>query len=1188
MGWQRYVSIALLLVIASSMALPLSLGESSRIYANPSGVVNISSAHVELEIPPGGIYAVRVDPTRGVVEPGGVPSIPLPPVALEALNATPQWIRPLLERQFELLMRSELSVEGSSTVSIGDVNGDGLPDLAVGSSSGLVRIYLNVGSRESPLFKLFTTINVSRDLGIEPGYVAPALGDLDGDGLVDIVVGLSDGFLVFYRNKGTASNPIWVLDKGYLEGVKVGGYATPFIYDVNNDGVEDLVIGSLEGLVYCFINNGTRGSPSWVSVQQYFPAWIEDWGDGRGPHYEGVWVGNYSKPAVFKLGGTLYLVIGNSNGELYLFKSTGSTGYPAWSNLGKLEVSVSSYAAPAVGDINGDNLPDLLIGAGDGKVYISVNFGSPLYPGFTSWPSQAEKYLLANWFWGPAYYPTLDILETIDIDTSYVEHYAQLILNTSKPYIDEVAYAIAVDRPSNLRALADRNASYLYVLNAESIYDIAKNLSYVKISEHDDYTTLMYRTENGWEELPRDIYYKYLVAFNRYLLTPFAWPSRYNGQFYRTFLPYDKTYGVSLIERVSNASTLREAAYLADYWLRVDIGAYWHPGKRGKPPGWYNIYMHLNDTEWSILCGEFSIIYEAAARAVLIPTIVVVDMAEDHQFNNFWYNGTWHHVDASSGSSGVNGSWIEYFDPPRGLGGWYSKIGFSYPIEWEEDGMYDPPWRSTVPYAPEDKLANLTFRVVDIDGRPIDGARVEVWSHWPIESGYDTAPYIAGFVFTDMNGEAHFNMLGLGRTNNFTVIVTSRIGSTMFEIHLEKGGVYSFNVTIPGRLPFVALPGSATTPGSSSMYVNVSLSVVKGEQNPPSWIHTLYVNYGYKYYVEFSSGVWVDLFILGRSDYEKLLSNTPFNTYASLLETTSASLVNLPVDQELYIVVSNRRSITTWVQVSLDVSLGKDTVAPATTILSPANGTVVNKNSVEVVVSSPSPDVAYYELSVDGSPYVRFNGTYLLSGLSDGVHTVTVRAVDISGNTGDPSNVTIIVDTTPPVIVVDNIGDGYLTFEKTLTVTGKAVDATEAWLNGEKLSLGSDGSFSASVNLSEGLNTLVFKAVDGAGNVAEKTIRVYYYPMIATKSDIDTVISQLGSLGQSIQGRLGEINSTLSTLITGSTDSLGRAIGNVSSIEEDILAKVEASYPLSYTAIGINTVILLLAIVLLILLLKKK
>jgi len=32
------------------MILPLSLGESSRIYTNPSGVVNVSSAHVELDV----------------------------------------------------------------------------------------------------------------------------------------------------------------------------------------------------------------------------------------------------------------------------------------------------------------------------------------------------------------------------------------------------------------------------------------------------------------------------------------------------------------------------------------------------------------------------------------------------------------------------------------------------------------------------------------------------------------------------------------------------------------------------------------------------------------------------------------------------------------------------------------------------------------------------------------------------------------------------------------------------------------------------------------------------------------------------------------------------------------------------------------------------------------------------------
>jgi hypothetical protein len=1172
-----YTIILIFVLVISMVSTPLTLSTK---YANPSGLSTISSKTINVEIPPGTYYVVKVNPLTNKIVPEQISKPKLPSIAYEALEKVPSWIRPLLERQFYLLLQGDLEVPGNSTISLADVNNDSLVDIAVGASDGIVRIYLNVGTKYSPLFKLFTKINVTKDLGLTNTtlhYAAPALGDLDGDGLVDVVVGLENGSLVFYRNIGTETNPVWVLDTSYLDNVSVGGYAAPFIYDMNGDGVKDLVVGSEEGLIYCFINKGTPGSPHWVYVFQYFPAWIEDWWDGRGPHYEGVWVGNFSKPALFKLGNDLFLLIGNDKGEIYLFRATGYTGYPAWSNLGAFpEIKVSGFASPDAVDVNGDDLPDLVIGSSDGKVYVAENFGSPMYPGFTAWPSQAEKYLLANWFWGPAYYPLLDTLETVDIDTKYVEHYASLILNTTDPYIDEVAYAIAVDRPSNLKMLADRNGSYLYVLNAKSIYDIAKNLSYVEISEHDGYTTLKYKTEDGWKELPKDIYYKYLVTFSRYIIAPWAWPSRYNGKFFRTFLPYDKRYGVSLLERVHNASTMYEAAYLVDYWLRVDIGAYWHRGtKYWKPPGWYNIYLHLNDTEWTIFCGEFAIIYEVSARAVLIPTVNIVDIAEDHQFNNFWYNGKWHHVDASSGSPGINGTWSEYFDPPRGLAGWYKNIGFSYPIEWEENGMYDPPWRSPIPYAPEGMIANLTFKVTDINGRPIDGARVEVWSHWTIESGYDTAPYIAGFVFTDMNGIAHFNLLGLGRTKNFTVIVTSRIGSTMLEIHLEHGGNYSFDVVIPNKLPNIQLPIGTINIPHSNKYVSVKLDINGGEQNPPSWIHILYVLFNYKYYVELGkNNVWADVFILNNEEYEKFSENAPFQPFIYSLGVNSADLENIPVNDTIYIVVSNRRSTTTWINISLTITLSIDNSAPDVTILKPTNNAILNSSTVVVKVESSSSDVAYYEISIDGSEYEKItNNVFILENLSDGRHIVSVRAVDISGNIGEEKTVVFTIDTTPPIITIDHPSDGELVLSSNITVTGRIIGGVKAWLNNEELSLGKDGSFTKNIILNTGLNTITLKAVDEAGNLAVKTIRVYYYLDLATTSDLRNVANNITStinntvnnasktlednIEEGINKGVNVILRSLTNSIASSSSELNKSLtSRLNSLRDELLGKM--------------------------------
>ena len=128
---------------------------------------------------------------------------------------------------------------GGSTA-IGDLNGDGTPDL-LDSSSGSLQLYL--GSKSGGSITLTRTPDSSlSSLNIESNY-AIALGDLNGDGTLDLIVGKTDGSIVTFLNTGTSnkiptfsSTPIQLLAPSM-------GSTTPTITvaDLNNDGLLDIV-----------------------------------------------------------------------------------------------------------------------------------------------------------------------------------------------------------------------------------------------------------------------------------------------------------------------------------------------------------------------------------------------------------------------------------------------------------------------------------------------------------------------------------------------------------------------------------------------------------------------------------------------------------------------------------------------------------------------------------------------------------------------------------------------------------------------------------------------------------------------------------------------------------------------------------------------------------------------------------
>jgi hypothetical protein len=150
-----------------------------------------------------------------------------------------------------------------------DVNGDGLKDLIIGggfrknnSIEYRLHYYKNIGSNSYPIFELENDnfLNFS-SLGLNEPH--PIAGDLDNDGKIDLLVGLADGRILYYKNTSSdnsfqTNTPTYLNYNGSV--LDIGQNAAPFVIDINKNGQMDLLIGEYNGNINLYENTASSGN----------------------------------------------------------------------------------------------------------------------------------------------------------------------------------------------------------------------------------------------------------------------------------------------------------------------------------------------------------------------------------------------------------------------------------------------------------------------------------------------------------------------------------------------------------------------------------------------------------------------------------------------------------------------------------------------------------------------------------------------------------------------------------------------------------------------------------------------------------------------------------------------------------------------------------------------------------------
>ncbi|MCD4656480.1 MAG: hypothetical protein K8S87_02935, partial [Planctomycetes bacterium] len=433
------------------------------------------------------------------------------------------------------------------------------------------------------------------------------------------------------------------------------------------------------------------------------------------------------------------------------------------------------------------------------------------------------------------------------------EAYEKMILDAPKHLRDEIIFAVANTPAPVLRTMFELNQHDILLENAKGIYEVAKQVSYAKIVELDDgRTTVEYLRENRtWQQIPADIYY-WWVVHPRLL---FEIPARINceywhksmeehgvdeltwlrkeqdiyanpekGDFWRSLFPTNNFHKRRLIDYAKRAETFEQAMKRAHEYVSWSFAdSFMHFGYKTQDLQAIQIYYKGYGS-----CGEQSIIAAAVGRSMLIPTAIVTNHGEDHQWNEIYSFGDWIHWDINHLDMDAPWNSTEKFNHRSNIGAVNNWWGNDYSVP-TTTRVNNP---KTAGYTKTGKgytdVARIHVTVEDSAGKPVEGALVYAKSHW------NDANQTSVRRITGKDGKALLE-LGKGSKNGYTIATISSAGAAGIQYYtIEENKNYNLTLRVPGFVKNRQNRVSSTRMSKNDYKIDFELTELKSLLFPPN------------------------------------------------------------------------------------------------------------------------------------------------------------------------------------------------------------------------------------------------------------------------------------------------------------------------------------------------------------------